>query len=170
MKKTFILITLLLFLFVSCSNINSNTPIIDQVYLKLEDKVKLENCKIKMSSKYDSSCSYSITPNGFDLDELAKKGYIMNIAIKYNVYFEKDYSFPIGYMGAPYFQISLMNSEYMGWEEKKLASSNPQQELFSKNISISELKNTKLILTFSTQNIQNIIYITNAVVEYKCIK
>ena len=117
------------------------------------------------------SASYYITPNGFDMDELEKKGYNMRITVTYDVYYKKDWSVGLGYLGSPKYEISLVNSDGMGKIDKDMSTSTSSQtRTFSVSASIADLKNTRLVLTFSTDNIQNIIYFRNITVDYQCFK
>ena len=142
--------------------------------LKLTDTVRCKSCSIKfMDSNYNSSASYYITPNGFEMDKLEERGYHMEIKVTYDVYYKKDYEvlWDIGYAGSPRYEISIMNSDYMGKAENDLSTTtNGVTRKLSIRASIADIKNQRWVLTFSTDNIQNIIYFNNIVVTYTCYK
>ena len=167
MKK--ILLTILILLFAlfgaSCS---IATPV-DNITMKLSDTQNFENSSIKFSTNYNSSANYYITPNGFDWEKLQEKGYYMQITITYDVCYEKDWMLGLGYAGSPKYEISVTNSDGIGKMDKNLTTkTSVQTRTFSLLSSASDLKDTKLVLTFSTDNIQNIIYFSNIKIDYQC--
>ena len=171
MKKVISIVLLLAVAlsFVSCSA--SGDGLLGAVTLKLKDTQKCKDCSIKFSTSNDMSASYYITPSGFDMDELDKKGYNMRITVTYDVYYKKDWDLLIGYLGSPKYEVSVVNSDGMGKIDKDLSTSTSSQtRTFSVSASVADLKNTRLILTFSTDNIQNIIYFKNITVDYQCYK
>lgn len=142
--------------------------------LKLNDTVNCKSCAIKfLDSNYNSSASYYITPNGFEMDKLQERGYYMEITVTYNVYYKKDYDvlWDIGYAGSPRYEISIMNSDYMGKAQSDLTTTlNKVSRKLTLRASIADIKNQRWVLTFSTDNVQNIIYFNNIVVNYNCYK
>lgn len=171
MKKvfSFFLLIAVVFSFVSCSAAGIDP--LSEITLKLKDTQKLQGCSIKFSTSTDMSASYYITPSGFDMDELDKKGYNMRITVTYDVYYKKDWNLGLGYLGSPKYEISVVNSDGMGKINENLTTSTSSMtRTFSVSASIADLKNTRLILTFSTDNIQNIIYFKNITVDYQCFK
>ena len=160
MKKitVILLIISLLFSLASCSD-----------KLKTEDTVVLDNCSIKLAINNKSSAAYNITPKDFDLDKLEKKGYKMEITVSYDVYYKKDWTINLGYIGAPKYEASIVSTGGIEKYDKSTSNSTERESktlTFSANV--SELKNAGLTLTFSTDNIQNIIYFENIKVNYKC--
>lgn len=159
----------IVFSFVSCS-VSGEDPL-GKITLKLKDTQKCSDCSIKFSTSTDMMASFYITPTGFDLDKLDEKGYKMKITITYDVYYKKDWDFLIGYLGSPKYEVSVTNSDGAGKIEKDLTTTTSSKtRTFSFSSNIVDLKNTRLILTFSTDNIQNIIYFKNIIVDYQCYK
>ena len=161
-----------LFAFIGClSNETEGTG--DSQSLKLTDTKKCEDCSIKMSTKHNSSATYYITPENFDYDKLEEKEYKMKVSVSYDVYYKKDYDvlWDIGYAGSPKYEVYILNDDLIGVKDENLTTKTTTQ---SRSIvytsSIVDLRNMKLTLTFSTNNIQNIIYFKNINVNYKCIK
>ena len=153
------------------SAIASGNNIVDSITLKLSDTRRCANCSIKLASGYSPSATYSITPNGFDMEELQKKGYYMKITVSYKVRYQKDWGLGIGYFGAPKYEISIFRDDLRGWMDSDLTTTTEQvSRTFSKTTTIADLRNTTLSLTFSTDNIQNIIYFSDIVVQYQCLK
>ena len=141
------------------------------VTLKLNDTRRCADCSIKFLSDKDMSASYYITPSGFDLDKLDESGYYMRITVTYDVYYKKDWDLGLGYIGSPRYELSLVNSDGMGKIQNDLPTSTTSQtKTVTYTTSCANLKNTRLILTFSTDNIQNIIYFKNIRINYQCIK
>ena len=142
--------------------------------LKLTDTKRCASCSIKyLDSDYNSSASYYITPNGFEMDKLEEKGYYMEIKVTYDVYYKKDYDvlWDIGYAGSPRYEISIMNSDFMGKAEKDLSTTlNSVSRQLTIRASVADINNQRWVLTFSTDNIQNIIYFNNIIVNYRCFK
>ena len=160
MKKLTVILLMISFLFslVSCSE-----------KLKTEDNMTLDNCAIKLSVNNKSSTNYDITPKNFDLEKLEKKGYKMEINVSYDVYYKKDWQINLGYAGAPKYEVSIVSTNGMEKYDKSTSNSTERESktlTFSANV--SELKNAGLTLTFSTENIQNIIYFENIKVSYRC--
>lgn len=167
MKKTFaiILILAIVLSFVSCK---SASPF-DAITLKLKDTTYCNDCSIKLSMSGDMIASYYITPEGFEWDTLEQKGYKMKITVTYDVYYKKDWDLGFGYAGSPKYEISVVNSDGMGKiDENMPTSTSTQTKIFSFASRIVDLKETRLVLTFSTDNIQNIIYFKNIKVDYLC--
>ena len=176
MKKIIILILMIcsfIFVLSGCSDVADDfSSTIEN--LKLNDTVNCKGCKIKFfDSDYDPSVSYYITPNGFEMEKLEERGYYMEIKVTYNVYYKKDYDVPwdIGYSGSPDYDISIRNSDYMGKSESDLSTSTSKVSRdFTLRASIADIKNQRWILSFSTNNSQNIIYFSDIVVTYRCYK
>ena len=169
MKKTFAIALLVAMLatLVSCSGGNP----IDALTLKTEDTKRCEDCSIKFSTSENMSASYYITPEGFEWDKLEEGGYKMKIVVSYEVYYKKDWGLGIGYAGSPKYEVSVVNSDGMGkMDDNMPTQTSPTTRTLSFTASIADIKNTRLILTFSTDNIQNIIYFRNIKVDYQCYK
>ena len=169
MKKTvpIILLIAMLLSFTSCAQ---STPF-DAISLKLEDTTKCKDCSIKFSTSENMMASYYITPQGFEWDKLEEKGYNMKITIKYDVFYKKDWDLGFGYAGSPKYEVTILNSDGMGTGDENLTTSTTvQTRTISFSSKIVDLKDTKLVLTFSTDNIQNIIYFENITVSYQCYK
>ena len=140
-------------------------------WIKTKGTLKCQNTKLKNWDNYSSIQMYSITPNGFDLDELQKNGYYMKITATYNVYYRKDYDvlFDIGYFGAPKYETSISNSDLWGTYETDIkAPSSETKRTISLTASLADIKNNRIILTFSTDNIQNVIYFSDIIITYEC--
>ncbi len=176
MKKLIIKFTsILLFLLLLISNFgckvesDTNTPFT----LKTQDYTYLANCSIKdLSQSQPTSVTYLITPAGFDLDELNVQGYKMRIAISYDVNYKKDSLLPdFLYAGSPKYELTILTNDLIGYYEKDLkTTSTAKYKYFSYDFEIVNIKNSKITLTFSTNNVQNIIYFKNIQVEYYCYK
>ena len=169
MKKTvsIILLCLMVFSLVSCSEVSP----LDAMTLKLEDTQRLKDCSIKFSSSTNMSASYYITPEGFNWEKLEEKGYKMAITVKYDVYYEKDWDLGLGYVGSPKYEVSVFNSDGMGkMDENMPTETTVQTREISFSLRAVDLKDTRLVLTFSTDNIQNVIYFENIKVDYQCYK
>ena len=175
MKKV-VLFFLLIVSLISISSCDLTDSPIAQVVesLKLEDTKYLKDCSIKfMDSDYSSGATYYITPSGFEMDKLAERNYYMQITVTYYVYYKKDYDvlWDIGYAGSPRYEISIMNEDGYGQMDENLPTTTSKvKKTFSIKKYVADLKNMRLMLTFSTDNIQNIIYFTDMVVSYKCYK
>ena len=117
------------------------------------------------------SASYYITPEGFEWDKLEEKGYKMKITVTYDVYYKKDWDLGFGYAGSPKYEVSVVNSDGMGKIDDNMPTETTSQtRTLSFSSKIVDLKNTRLVLTFSTDNIQNIIYFKNIKIDYQCYK
>ena len=143
-------------------------------WLKLVDQKRCTNVVLKMWAGNDPIATWTITPSAeFDLGKLAEKGYYMQITVTYDVYYEKDYDVPfdIGYAGAPKYEVSIAKENLLGKHESDLPTT---KEAVRKSITytqyINDLIGEKLMLSFSTDNIQNLVYFKNIVVDYKCLK
>lgn len=132
-----------------------------------------KNATLKDWAGNDSYVTYDITPTGFDYDELEKSGYRITIKVTYDVYYKKDYDVPldIGYAGAPEYSAKILKSNGVGYGDSDLSTSKTSK---TRNIEVSlspaTFKNEKFTLKFSTDNIQNLVYIKNIKVEFICEK
>ena len=143
-----------------------------KVKLKTEDVMYCNGSSIKLDKGYDSAITYRVTPNGFDYDALTKKGYSgIKIHVSYKVKYVKDYDvwLDIGYVGAPKYEVFLLNSTGMGRIENNLTTTTSwSSRTVSMSVNFADLENDTYSLSFSTNNIQNIIYFDNIVVTYTC--
>ena len=163
-------VVLLLVMVISISSCSGANPL-DSATLKLEDTQRCKDCSIKFSTSTEMSASYYITPEGFEWDKLEEKGYKMKITVTYDVYYKKDWDLGFGYAGSPKYEVSVVNSDGMGKIDDNMPTETTSQtRTLSFSSKIVDLKNTRLVLTFSTDNIQNIIYFKNIKVDYQCYK
>lgn len=163
-------VILLLVMMISISSCSDANPL-DSVTLKLEDTQRCKDCSIKFSTSTEMSASYYITPEGFEWDKLEEKGYKMKITVTYDVNYKKDWDLRFGYAGSPKYEVSVVNSDGMGKIDDNMPTETTSQtRTLSFSSKIVDLKNTRLVLTFSTDNIQNIIYFKNIKVDYQCYK
>ena len=142
-------------------------------WLRVHNKIGCADTSIKFLDDrgYHKICT--ITPSGFDLETLAKEGYWIEICVKYEVYYKKDYDAPwdIGYAGSPKFEVSITNSDGVGqYSEDNPTSTSPKTKTMYYRTKAIDCINDKIYLSFSTDNIQNIIYFQNITVEYTCSK
>ena len=142
-------------------------------WLKTNATRRCEDASIKMWASNDFSASYDITPSGFDLNRLSSLGYGMKITVAYTVHYKKDYDVPldIGYAGSPKYELSILNAKLSGFVEDNLSTSKSEkQKSYSYTLRMEQFKDTSFTLTFSTDNIQNIIYFEDIIVTYTCVK
>ena len=77
----------------------------------------------------------------------------------------------IGYAGSPRYEISISNEDGLGKMDEDLPTTTKKvKKTFSIKDYVADLKDMRLMLMFSTDNVQNIIYFTDIVVTYKCYK
>ena len=142
-------------------------------WLRTSDTMKCTDASIKCWNDMSSGYTYTITPPRFDLNTLASEGYIIEITVKYDVYYKKDYDVPwdVGYMGAPKYEIYIYNdSSCVAANENLTTSTSSKTRTITYKTTVSNLKNSKIKLTVSTNNIQNIVYFENIVITYNCYK
>lgn len=137
-------------------------------WIKIRDYIKCKNTKIKNESK-----TWDLDPNGFDLEELQKNGYNLQIELTYDVYYKQTYDaiLDIGYMGAPEYEIYMKkdNTTYASEEEVTATKSVSSKSLtLTTNAAVAIKSNYKL--TISTNNIQNEIYFENIIINYRFYK
>ena len=142
-------------------------------WLKVYDEFTCSNISLKnMSNDHSSSATYYITPPGFDLNRLESKGYsAIKITVSYDVYYRKDYDvlLDIGYLGAPKYDLKILNSDGYGTVKNKLETiQDSVHKTATFTILLSDLRTSSVTLNFSTENIQNIVYFKNIVVAYEC--
>ena len=97
----------------------------------------------------------------------------IDIKVTYDVYYEKDYDilWDIGYAGSPKYEISLYHSNNTGtFYKDQSTNKTAKTRTIEGSILISDIGNDTMKLSFSTNNIQNIIYFENIVVKYECVK
>ena len=140
-------------------------------WLKVEDSLRCEDTVLKNWSGFHSSSTYMITPPSFDKDALEANDYIgMTITVTYKVSYQRDYDF-IGYAGAPEYDVLLSTSAGPANSKSDLnAPSSITARTISLSTTLTNLENGTVKVKFSTANIQNIVYIDDIVVTYKCYK
>lgn len=172
MKKIILILLVICSLVCLTSCSSAMKQLGNAITLKLSDTQRCKDLKIKfMDSNYSSSGSYYITPSGFNMDKLDELGYCMEIEVTYSVYYKKDYDvlWDIGYAGSPKYEVSIVNSDGLGKFEYDLTTkTTPIKRSIKITSSIADLKNQRLVLSFSTDNVQNIIYFTDIEVNYRC--
>ena len=137
-------------------------------WLKIVGEKYCTNCQIKWDTGFSSALVYDLTPNGFDLVELAKRGYYIKISVSYRVYYRKDYDvwLDIGYAGSPKYEIYLVDSKGVGDRREDLSTSTSgSNRTVELTRPASSLIGDKITLTVSTNNIQNIIFFVNKIKE-----
>lgn len=153
-------------LYTGCSE-----PFVNDVFEQVVDPIKLtDTFYCKNTSIKTTLVTYTIMPTNFDFDELDKRGYVINITATYSVYYKKDWN-GILYLGAPKYETYLVPDLLTGVMEYGLKAPSSSTE---RSISLVEypcnLKGKKIVLTFSTDNIQNIIYFKDIVITINCYK
>ncbi len=136
--------------------------------LKLNDTIYCQGAKVEASL-----VSYVITPAGFDFEELNKRGYKMEIYVTYEVKYTKTWNvlWDIGYLGAPKYEVFILDDDLVGKTEKDIvAPSTYQERSIVYRTNVVNLIGSKVYLTFSSDNIQNAINFTNICVKYRCYK
>ncbi|MBE6531377.1 MAG: hypothetical protein E7679_04740 [Ruminococcaceae bacterium] len=142
-------------------------------WLRIKNTAGCKDCSIKFLSDINYSAYYYITPNGFDMQKLETLGYKMKITVTYEVKYEKDYDvlWDIGYMGAPKYQIAIINNNNYGTVlNDNTTNKTADTRTITYSSSISDLKNDQIRLAFVTDNTQNIIHFKNIKVSYECYK
>lgn len=147
-----------------------------KLYAGFALKTKTINChdiKIKsLSSTYDSYENMGLSLVGFDYDYLEKNNMGLQFRITYNVKYQKDYNmlFDIGYAGAPEYDLSLINSSYNGYSKDDLTTTaTAVKKSYSFNTPTYFSKDKSVRLKFSTDNVQNIVIISDIVVVVEAI-
>ena len=173
MRKIYLLLFMLFIPIIGCSeDIEFIQNEIEN--LKLEDTARCEDFTLKhKDDNHNSVVNFYITPNGFDMDKLEKRGYYMEIKVTYYVYYKKDYDvlWDIGYKGAPKYDVVIKNTDNYGNQESNLSTTTSStSRSISIIASIADIKNQRWILSFSTNNTQNIMYFSNIRISYKCYK
>jgi len=130
--------------------------------------MRCEDSKIKFMG-----LTYDITPSVFDFEDMARLGYGMKITVTYDVYYKKDYDvwLDLGYMGSPKYEVSIQNSNEEGTYYEDLGTTlQGDTRSVSVKYNSNNLIDSNIILKFSSDNIQNIIYFENISVKYECVK
>lgn len=142
-------------------------------WLKLKAEADCTSTTVKLGAKSGNTSSYSITPNGFDMDRLEKLGFSMRVTVSYDVSYSKDYDgfWDIGLFGAPRYEVSILNSDLDGeCQQDVKAPQLPVTREISYTASIADIRRDTLKLTFSTNNMLNTIHFYNVHVTYECIR
>lgn len=117
--------------------------------------------------------SYDITPPEFDFYDMSQLGYDMKITVTYHVYYEKDYDvwLDLGYLGSPKYEVSIHNSKEKGKYYEDLGTTKyGDTRSISMRYDAKDLIGDRILLDFSTNNIQNVIYLENISIKYECVK
>lgn len=135
----------------------------------------LPDASLKLSLKYHATMAEKISPTGFDLDLLKSKGYDkVLIEVTYTVNYEKDWAL-FGYLGAPPYTAVIFESDFDIDFDKDLefeadfraeATKDPVTKTMTYEVSFDTLEEKKVMLIFSTANVQNIVHINDIQVKY----
>ena len=140
-------------------------------WLKIYDTAREDDCSISAKSGYDSACTLDVSPPNFDFKALAERGLKLKITVSYDVSYQKKYDvlWDIGYAGAPHYEVYLLGEDAKGnWEEDVQAPNSAKTRSITMATNADYYHNNIVKLRFSTNNIQNIIHITNITVTYEC--
>lgn len=136
--------------------------------------INYKDIKIKaMSSTYENYKSFAISLDEFNYDYLEKKNLGLQFKISYNVKYKKDYDVPfdIGYAGSPKYELALINSSSQAFGEENLTTTTSESEkCYTYNTPLNFSKDNLLALAFSTDNVQNVISISDIVIIVEVIK
>lgn len=136
--------------------------------------IRCQNIEIKaLSSKYENSQSFGLSLVGFDYDYLEDNGMGLQFKITYNVKYTKDYEVPfdIGYAGSPEHEVSLLNSSLQTYSETNLPTTKSEvKRCYTYNTPLYFSKDEQIVLSFSTDNIQNIVSFSDIVVVIEAIR
>ena len=142
-------------------------------WLKTEKIERISNGSIKNWADCSPMIGVDLTGDGFDITTLSELGYKIKINVKFESYYTKDYNtlWDIGYAGAPIYRYSLQKKDGAGIHETdNYCSIYAQERTITQTVDASFFKNEYLQLVFSTENMQNTVYIQNIEITYKCIK
>ena len=135
----------------------------------------LPDASLKLGLKYYPTMAEKISPAGFDLDLLKSKGYeSVLIEVTYTVNYEKDWAL-FGYLGAPPYTAVILESDFdidfdsdleFDTDFRVEATKEPVTKTMTYEISFDALEDKKVMLIFSTANMQNIVHINGIEVKY----
>ncbi len=141
-------------------------------WLKLSGIGSYVDSQIDASVFSTSSVSYSLTPNGFNMERLQELDYRMKITVSYEVSYEKSYTgLNIFYAGAPKFETYIkIGGTATVSKEDQTAPTNPMVKTLEYTAKISDIMGKDIKLEFSSDNCQNIVVFENITVAYECFK
>ena len=124
-----------------------------------------------VNAQTSGKATYYVTPTKLDLNDLASKGYNVEIEVSYEISYDKRWGIDAGYTGAPKYDVTILDKNGVGVEKNgEVPEKNPETNSIVYTASASDLKDNRVILTFSTINIQNTLYLKNINVKYKCVE
>jgi len=145
-------------------------------WLKIAHTENIPDKSLKLAIGHDASMAENVTPTGLDLELLKSLGYdTVVIEVEYTVNYEKDYLLPFGYLGAPKYGSMLLCSDFDTEFDKDFgistdtfveATQSPARKSIKYTINMSDIGPKKVMLVFSTMNVQNIVYLSNIEVTY----
>ena len=139
-------------------------------WLKIYAEAEGENFSISSKSGYYSLRSYDVTSDSLDMQALAQKNMKVKVTVYFDVSYRKDYDFFVGYMGAPKYEVYLLEKNDLGdFKENVTAPSTSTQRTLSFTMSAQKLLDNHITFTASTDNIQNVIYFKNFHVTHECV-
>ena len=160
MKKILVLVlsAVMIFSAVSCGSSE----------LQTDSTVSCENFSIKFSTSTDATRTFEVAPQDLDWDALAAEGYkSVRVTVRYSVRFEKQWNIGLGYMGAPKYDVSILNSDGVGESRTALdTDTEAKSKGMSRTMTLEEVAGKEITLTFATTNLQNLISFEDITVEY----
>ena len=147
-----------------------NDTVIYAKWLKLSGTGSFVDSYIDSSAFTNEGNTYSLSPNGFNMERLQELGYRMKITVSYEVSYKKDFDgLDIFYAGAPKYETYIiMDGETVVAKEDQKASKTSAIKTLEYAAKITDIKDKEIKLTFSSDNCQNIIYFENICVRYEC--
>ena len=125
--------------------------------------------QFSLDDEYSYKAEYILTPQELDLSALAALGYYVKIDVTYEVYYVKDFDFPLGYMGAPDHSVAILDLYDEGEIREDIPTEKqPEDGSISKVVRASDLLNGVWRLKLSTLNLQNTVHFQDIQVKYSC--
>ena len=142
-------------------------------WIKATDSLSLEDATVQFSvdNELNYKAEYAITPRELDLQALSALGYKVKIEVTYEVFYEKDYdvAFDLGYMGAPDYDVAIVDLYDDGEEWTNLKTElEPKTNSVSTVVSASKLADANIRLKLMTYNLQNVVHFKGIKVNYSC--
>lgn len=108
-------------------------------------------------------------PKEIDIAEITRRGYRVQLTVNYEISYTRDWVKDFGYLGAPKYDVSILNSSGVGANHEELTAPDTATAAgVSYTFGTAELAG--LTFAVKTQNIQNTVHLRKMTVTYKLVK
>ncbi len=139
-------------------------------WLKVGETERLDNFSLKLDSEFKNIKRFELSVSDYELDRLEGLDLSLLVTVEYDVRYVKEYNvfWDIGYLGAPKYRVSFINSDFDVVVNTDTASNTElEHRRYTVTLTPEQIRQNDFYLIFITDTVQNTIYYENIVLSYE---